>query len=57
MSRKPSAAFIKLWLATDTYIYNMTPAQFKNVRALCEKFYEAGRQAAQPAATERQASA
>lgn len=46
MSHKPSDAFIRLWLATDTHIYNMTPAQFKKVRELCDQFYEAGRRAA-----------
>jgi len=40
---KPTAAFVRLWLATDTHIYNMTPAQFKRVRQLCESFYEAGK--------------
>lgn len=37
-----SAAFAKLWLATDTHIHGMTAEQIKRVRQLCGVFYEAG---------------
>ncbi|OYW62722.1 MAG: hypothetical protein B7Z31_00180 [Rhodobacterales bacterium 12-65-15] len=38
-----SAAFQKAWLDTDTWIGKLEPAQVQRLRALCEKFYEAGR--------------
>lgn len=37
-----SAVFKQLWLDTDTFIDKLTPAQYRKVRALCEKFYNAG---------------
>ncbi len=39
-----SEAFRRLWLNTDTFLgLPATPAQTQKLRALCEKFYEAGR--------------
>lgn len=35
--------FIKAWLRTDTYIDNLSPGQRRKLRALCERFFEAGR--------------
>lgn len=39
------AAFTDLWIKSDTYIDKLTQAQARRVRELCEKFYNAGRQA------------
>lgn len=36
-------AFAQRWLRTDTYIDNLSPGQRRQLRALCEKFFEAGR--------------
>lgn len=38
-----SAAFQKAWLDIDTWVGPLTPPQVQKLRALCEKFYEAGR--------------
>lgn len=38
-----SSEFDRLWLQTDTYIDKMTLAQRRQMRALCEKFFNAGR--------------
>lgn len=40
MSRE---SFKQLWLNTDTFMGPLTPSQIQKLRALCEKFYEAGR--------------
>lgn len=38
-----SSAFIKLWLRANTYIDGLHPRQNRQVRALCERFFEKGR--------------
>ncbi len=38
-----TAAFTKLWLRADTYIAHLQPWQNRQVRALCERFFEKGR--------------
>jgi hypothetical protein len=36
--------FQRVWLRTDTYIDNLSPGQRRQLRALCEKFFEQGRE-------------
>lgn len=40
---KPTAAFINLWLATDTFSVGMSATNYQHLRRLCELFYEAGK--------------
>jgi hypothetical protein len=35
--------FQKMWLRANTYIDNLSPGQNRQVRALCERFFEKGR--------------
>lgn len=39
----PSSKFISLWLTEDTHINDITPTQYRRIRKLCNKFYEAGK--------------
>lgn len=38
--------FVSVWLNTDTHIAGLTPHQTKRVKALCAKFFEAGKESA-----------
>ena len=35
--------FQRVWLREDTYIDNLSPGQRRQLRALCERFFEKGR--------------
>ena len=38
-----SRAFTTLWLRANTFILGLQPRQSRQVRTLCEKFFEKGR--------------